>query len=161
VGAAHLLGRKGLLHLLQENKFKISVYNAPSDSFLPFDASYLFDQMGETIDLVLGIESLLTKETIPPIAQNVIVDYVGLEVPLVWSKVYPPVVHQPVICLQKKISPDLVLEGVEAPSPPLLMWMKSPTVSSQVLDLNVPPVSSDLVGHKPICDRMLRKDIDI
>jgi ankyrin repeat protein len=68
----------------------------------------------------------------------------------------------PLICLQRKISPDLDLKATVIPSPPLLIWTKAPAVSFQFLDLNVPPVSSDLVGHKPInCGRMLRKDIDI
>lgn len=60
-------------------------------------------------------------------------------------------IHQPVICLQRRISPSLDLEMEQAPPPLLILGSpKPPEASSQLLDLDLPPISSDLAGHEPV-----------
>ena len=60
MGACHLLGRQGLLYLLEQNGFTISMYSALANDFVSFNACNYFNQMGETIDLLRNVTTILT-----------------------------------------------------------------------------------------------------
>jgi hypothetical protein len=60
-------------------------------------------------------------------------------------------IHQPLLCLQRKVFPSLDVELEQATSQALILsCTKSSEAASQRVDLDVPPLSSDLAGHEPL-----------